>query len=261
MLQHVRPLPFDTKVLIREIQDEISDFSPVSLPRHVAIIPDGNRRWAKERARPFLEGYLQGSYTLMKTALTAKALHIPLLTSFTFSTENWKRPYQEQSLLWEIFTAHLQSYKDHLVESDIKLSTIGNKESLPFELQATIQEVEKATKNSSSLHLVLAMNYGGRDEIIRAFKKILSSTQKNEILDALDENSFAKHLDTHLWPDPDLIIRTGGEQRISNFLLWQSSYAELYVEKQYWPDFSPKNFIKALEDFQKRSRRHGGGDA
>jgi undecaprenyl diphosphate synthase len=251
------PLPFDTKTLLKEIQEELRHYVPILLPQHVAIIPDGNRRWAKSQGLSFFEGYLQGSHTLMRTALTAKALRIPTLTVFTFSTENWKRPQNEQSLLMDLFIAHLQSYKECLVEYDIKLSTIGNKTTLPLALQTTIQEVEEATKKGSALTLVLAMNYGGRDEIIRALKKIASSQQ----LELLDENTFSKYLDTHAWPDPDLVIRTGGEQRISNFLLWQSSYAEMHVEPQYWPDFSPKNFISALEDFQKRSRRHGGGDA
>ena len=252
-----QPIPFETKTLLSEIQKEIGSFLPSSLLRHVAIIPDGNRRWAKERGAPVFEGYLQGSYTLLKTALTAKALHIPYLTVFTFSTENWKRPQHEQDLLWELFITHLQSYKPHLIESNIKLATIGNRDPLPRALKETIREVETATRHCSSLTLVLAMNYGGRDEIVRAMKKMLSSEEKKE----LTEQTFAHYLDTHGCPDPDLIIRTGGEQRISNFLLWQSSYAEFYVEKQYWPDFSPSSFIKALDDFQKRSRRHGGGYA
>lgn len=257
MLHCSHPLPFDTTTLLQEIQEEIRGFSPDFLPRHVGIIPDGNRRWAKELALPFFEGYLRGSHTLIKTALTAKALHIPFLTVFTFSTENWKRPQQEKTFLWELFDAHLRSYKDPLVQSDIKLSTIGKKDSLPLDLQKTIHEVEQATQQCSSLTLILAMNYGGRDEILRALHKFLSLEQKKKI----DETTFGSFLDTHLWPDPDLIIRTGGEQRLSNFLLWQSSYAELYVEKKYWPDFSPTTFIKALDDFQKRSRRHGGDDA
>lgn len=254
MLQLSLPLPFDTAILLNEIQEEIRSFSPRLLPKHVGIIPDGNRRWAKDQSLSSFDGYLQGSYTLIKTALTAKALQIPFLTVFTFSTENWKRPQQEKTFLWELFNSHLRSYKDPLVQSDIKLMTIGKKESLPADLQQTIREVEEATQHCSSLTLVLAMNYGGRDEILRAFHKILALKPKKEI----DEASFSTYLDTHLWPDPDLIIRTGGEQRLSNFLLWQSSYAELYVEQKYWPDFSPTIFIKALDNFQNRSRRHGG---
>lgn len=255
------PPVYDTATLLEEIQNEVASYTLKHPLRHVALIPDGNRRWAKTKERPFFDGYIQGSHTLMKAALTAKTLQIPIVTVFTFSTENWRRPRHEQKLLWELFTSHLQFYKSYLMEAGIRLATIGNIHTVPNKLQETLLEVKEATKGGTSLTLILAMNYGGRDEIIRAVNKILLSQRKTNQPLSIDETLFSQYLDTHLWPDPDLIIRTGGEQRLSNFLLWQSSYSELYVEKEYWPDFSPKHFTKALEDFQKRTRRHGGGDA
>lgn len=255
----------ETPLLSEEIRTELHEYlkrcSIEHMPRHVAIIPDGNRRWAKQQAKPFFDGYIQGAQTLITTALVARELQIPVLTVFSFSTENWKRPPHERTMLWELFIAHLRSYQPQLLASDIRLSTIGNVQALPQELQKTLDEVQTATQDCRSLNLVLAMNYGGRDEIIRAVQKLLSNQHYIHNPSAIDEVTLSKFLDTKAFCDPDLIIRTGGEQRLSNFLLWQSSYAELYTETSYWPDFTPQTFIKALGVFFSRTRRHGGGDA
>lgn len=254
------PLPCDAYALGEEIRRELNAFSPLVLPRHVAIIPDGNRRWSKKHGKPFYAGYLQGAFTLIRTAFLAKELHIPVVTVFSFSTENWKRSPREQAFLWELFIAHLKWYEQQLIESGIRIDTIGHIDALPKPLQETLIEVKKATSHGSELTLVLALNYGGRDELVRTCQKLIQLKMSGQISD-IDETTITSHLDTHLWPDPDLLIRTGGEQRLSNFLLWQSSYSELYIDPDFWPDFTTKNFIQALHVFQNRSRRHGGGEA
>lgn len=256
----LQPIPCSAQQLLQQIQHELANRHFLHIPQHVAIIPDGNRRWAKAGARPFYEGYLQGAFALIRTALVARELHIPVLTVFSFSTENWKRASKEQAVVWELFVTHLQFYQDKLIESGIKITTIGNLNDLPQPLRKTLQEVETATQECSQLTLVLAMNYGGRDELVRTFKKLLELHKQNALVD-ISEHSIAQHLDTHPWPDPDLIIRTGGEQRLSNFLLWQSSYSELYIEQDFWPNFSTSHFVRALDAFQGRCRRHGGGEA
>ena len=256
----LHPIPCDTDHLITEVQKELLDCSFTHLPKHIAIIPDGNRRWSKSEKKPFHEGYLQGALTLMKTALAARELQIPVLTVFSFSTENWKRSPREQELLWELFISHLKLYQHTFIRSGIKVDTIGNTKALPLRLQETLQEVKTSTASCADLTLVLALNYGGRDELVRTFNKMLALHQEGRI-EKIGEEEIAKQLDTHRWPDPDLLIRTGGEQRLSNFLLWQSSYSELYIDQDFWPDFSTANFRRALEAFQCRCRRHGGGEA
>jgi undecaprenyl diphosphate synthase len=227
------------------------------LPRHVAIIPDANRRWAQAHCLPFVNGYLEGAQTLIRSALAAKEIGIPVLSVFSFSTENWKRPEDQVQMLMQLFDVHLNFYADALVSSDIRLQIIGDVERLPPFLQKTIEEVTTKTSSGKALDLVLAMNYGGRDELVRAFRK-LASEYRNKHITEISEEAVSRALDTHRLPDPDLVIRTGGEERLSNFLLWQSFYAEVYTDSAPWPDFSPHHLLRAVVTYQSRARRHGG---
>jgi undecaprenyl diphosphate synthase len=228
-------------------------------PKHIAIIPDGNRRWAGDHNLPFVNGYLEGAQTLIKVALAAKELGISVMTVYSFSTENWKRPKDEIETLMKLVDIHLRFYADSLVNTNIRLHIIGNIEKLPKFLQETIEEVSEKTATGTALDLVLALNYGGRDELVRAFRKLITlyPDRPHEI----SEEEISKTLDTFRWPDPDLVIRTSGEQRLSNFLLWQCSYAESYTDSALWPDFSPHHLLRAVAAYQTRSRRRGGGEA
>jgi len=234
--------------------EEIELLSKKPLPQHVAIIPDGNRRWAKRQSQPILSGYLQGAQTLIKTALAAKEMGLKELTMYTFSTENWKRSPDEIDLVMELLDIHLNHYTQCLVNASIRLFTIGNTEKLPSFLQKTLKKITKATEKGTSLDLILALNYGGRDELIRAFKKVTSNEPKNFVI---TEKEISQALDTAQWKDPDLIIRTSGEERLSNFLLWQSSYSEMYTEDVNWPDFTPHHLFRAVYAYQARKRRLG----
>lgn len=242
--------PFFTDVELKALQR-----SPK--PRHVAIIPDANRRWAQAHCLPFVNGYLEGAQTLIKTALAAKELQIPVLSVYSFSTENWKRPEDQVQMLMQLFDVHLNFYADSLVKADIKLQIIGDIARLPIFLQKTIEEVTKKTEEGTSLDLVLAMNYGGRDELVRAFRK-LATKYRNSDIKEISEETVSEALDTYRLPDPDLVIRTGGEERLSNFLLWQSFYAEVYTDSAQWPDFSPHHLLQAILTYQSRARRYGG---
>ncbi len=227
------------------------------LPRHVAIIPDANRRWAQAHCLPFVNGYLEGCQTLIKTALAAKELGIPILSVYSFSTENWKRPEDQIQMLMQLFDVHLNFYADSLVKADIRLQIIGDVARLPTFLQNTIEEVTRKTADGRSLDLVLAMNYGGRDELVRAFRK-LATLYRDADIKEISEETVSRALDTHRLPDPDLVIRTGGEERLSNFLLWQSGYSEVYTDLAQWPDFSPHHLLRAVLTYQSRARRYGG---
>lgn len=237
--------------------DELSSFHRGKIPRHVAIIPDANRRWAQAHCLPFVNGYLEGAQVLIRTALAAKELGIPVLSVFSFSTENWKRPQEQIQMLMQLFDVHLNFYCDSLIKADIRLQIIGDVARLPGFLQKTIEEVTSKTGCGKSLDLVLAMNYGGRDELVRAFRKLAARYQKEDI-NTISEEMVSQALDTHCLPDPDLVIRTGGEERLSNFLLWQSFYAEVYTVSSLWPDFLPQDLLRALFAFQSRTRRFGG---
>ena len=229
-----------------------------TIPRHIAVIPDGNRRWAIDHNESYMMGYLLGATRLIETALAAKELGVSVLTFFSFSTENWKRPDEEVDMFLDLMNAHLIHYAESLANQDIRLHVIGNCGRLPSYLQQTIENVTTATATGKSLDLVLALNYGGRDELVRAIHKIIEQHDRGN-LEVIDEQTITQNLDTCHWPDPDLLIRTSGEQRLSNFLLWQCSYAENYVESAYWPDFSAKHLLSALQTYQMRKRRRGGG--
>ena len=230
------------------------------IPYHVAIIPDGNRRWAKSHFTGVDEGHRQGAETLITTVRAAKEMGIKVLTVYTFSTENWSRPQFEINAVMQILEQYLKGYQQKLVKLSIRVSTIGKNEHLPASLLRVIEETKEMTKHCTEFDLVLALNYGGRDEICRAIRKIVNDSLEKKIHpQELTEELISQYLDTSSFPDPDLLIRASGEKRISNFLLWQSSYTEIYTEEVVWPSFTPKHLFSAVLDFQRRNRRFGGG--
>ncbi len=229
------------------------------MPQHIAIIPDGNRRWAKKRLSSIQEGHREGADTLMEIVKAAQELHIKGITFYSFSTENWNRPPEEVIALMALFTSYLIEQREEMVQSGIKVETIGDLSALPSFLCETIQETKIATQECNKINLILALNYGSRDEICRAFRAMLNDYDLDSLSkEEINEATISRYLDTHKWKDPDLLIRTSGELRVSNFLLWQISYAEIHVAPVLWPDFTPQHLIEAIVDFQGRQRRWGG---
>jgi len=233
-----------------------------NLPKHVAIIMDGNGRWAKQRGLARTVGHKEGISRLKEIVKAASDLGIKVVTFFAFSTENWCRPKKEVDMLMRYLDNFLTRQEKELMKNNIRFLVIGQDEPLPKPLLLKIKALEEKTKNNTGLTVVLALNYGARQEIVEAVKKISQAVIKNELkIEDLDMNRFSQYLYTAGLPDPDLLIRTSGEMRLSNFLLWQISYTELYFPKKYWPDFSPKDLEKAIKIYQKRQRRFGGIDA
>jgi len=228
-------------------------------PRHIAIIMDGNGRWASLRGLPRIAGHREGMKAVERTINAASGLGIEVLTLYAFSTENWKRPKKEVSFLMGLFCEYIEKKIGELMENDVKIRTCGKIEALPKEVITLLKDSCEKTKNNQGLILNIALNYGGRDEIVRACKKITEMALKGGVrLDKIDENLFSQFLDTHPLPDPDLLIRTSGEQRISNFLLWQVAYTELWITPILWPDFCKEHLVEAIKDYQERKRRFGG---
>ncbi len=225
------------------------------VPYHVAIIPDGNRRWAAKRFLPKEMGHMVGYDRVVSIVQAAKQIGIKAITLFAFSTENWKRPDDEIAHLMKLTEEYLTSYQQKLIEEGIRLSAIGNLEKLPKSVRAALNETIEKTKTCTDFDLILAINYGGRDELVRAVAKIV---EKQIEPSKISETMITEHLDTKSFPDPDLVIRTSGESRLSNFLLWQSSYAEVYIETASWPDYTPEHLLAAVRDYQRRERRLGG---
>jgi len=229
------------------------DFSRI--PRHVAVIMDGNGRWAKQRNLPRVEGHRAGAKSVREVVETSARVGVQILSLYAFSKENWKRPKKEISTLLRLLEDYLRKEDKVLVENNFRLKVIGQKDGLPPSLQRELGRVEDLTKANDGLMICLALNYGGRTEIVDAVKKILK--EKDVSAESLDEEAFARHLYTGDLPDPDLLIRTSGEFRISNFLLWQIAYSEIWITPDYWPDFRKKQLLQALVDYQKRERRFG----
>jgi undecaprenyl diphosphate synthase len=238
------------------LKEELNDSA--SAPRHVAIIMDGNRRWAYKRLKNPSWGHENGATIVQDIVRKAKDLGISTLTLFAFSTENWKRSKTEVEILFSIFQNHLNKMKDDMVKEGVRLLTIGNLKLLPLALQKLIQEVKDETKENHSIDLVLALNYGARDELKRAFGKIIEDIEEGIILkEQISEGLITSYLDTYMLPDPDLVIRTSGEKRMSNFLLWQAAYAEFYTTDVFWPDFTPEELERAVAEYSRRQRRKG----
>lgn len=229
--------------------------SPNNRPVHVAIIMDGNGRWAQERKLPRLFGHKAGAKAVEKVLEMAIKKGIRYLTLYAFSTENWKRPKEEVEGLFSLLKSYLTSKIHELQKNDIRLRFAGRIESLPEDVQTAMARAQNETSNCKTLDLILCINYGGRQEIMDAVKKLLDLCPPN--IDEIEEASFRSCLYLPDVPDPDLIIRTSGEMRLSNFLLWQSSYSEFFFTKTLWPDFSEKDFDEALESYAKRQRRYG----
>jgi len=229
-----------------------------NFPKHIAIILDGNGRWAKQRGLPRIEGHRRGINRIREIVKAANELGVKVLTLFAFSTENWKRPKNEVGMLMSSLKRFLDNEIRDFNEKNIRFKKIGRDDPIPAEVQESIKKSEDLTKNNSGLIVNLALNYGSRAEIVDAAKKITCSVKEGSFnLDNLDEESFSNFLYTADLPDPDLLIRTSGEMRISNFLLWQLSYAELYFTKKHWPDFTKGDLLAAINDFRERDRRFG----
>ncbi len=228
------------------------------LPQHVAIIMDGNGRWATSRGKDRSEGHTEGVVSVRKITEAAVALCLPYLTIYTFSTENWHRPQAEVNALMAIMVAAIQRETPDLMKNNVRLTTIGNTGRLPEDVRLSLEACINQTSANTGTTLVLALSYSARWEIIEGVKRIVEDVKNNLVTtDALDEQLFASYLTTCKLPDPDLLIRTGGEKRISNFLLWQLSYTELYFSDILWPDFRENEFYEAILSYQKRERRFG----
>jgi undecaprenyl diphosphate synthase len=228
------------------------------LPRHVAIIMDGNGRWAQRRKKPRLFGHKAGAESVSVIVESCREMGIEYLTLYAFSSENWNRPEQEVSGLMSILQRYLDSELSRMLKNGIRLRAIGDHSRLPDPVRKALARTEELTSSNTKLTLNLALSYGSRDEIVRAVQKIATLCQKR-IMDPADISgkTISEHLDTCDMPDPDLMIRTGGEARLSNFLLWQISYAEIIFTETMWPDFRKEAFLQALLDYQARERRFG----
>ncbi|HNP92243.1 MAG TPA: polyprenyl diphosphate synthase [Rectinema sp.] len=226
------------------------------MPSHVAIIMDGNGRWARQRGLARTEGHKEGLKTAKRIVLASRKEKIEFLSLFVFSTENWKRTEQEVGFLMSLIRAHITKELNFYRKNEIRIVHSGERNGLPHDVLSEIDKAIENTSQYSSLTVNLAINYGGRDEIVRAMQRILAS-QENDDENPIDELKIMRYLDHPEIPDPDLIIRTGGEIRLSNFLLWQSAYSELYFSPKYWPDFTPEDLHAALIDYVHRERRFG----
>ena len=251
-----------TKLWRRQKDKASAELVPLDssrIPKHIAIIMDGNGRWAQKRGLPRTFGHKAGAEVLRDILTAATDIGVGVLTAYAFSTENWRRPNEEVSFLMELFSAYLDSEVDRLVEKQVRLRFIGNKDRLGSELQNRIELAEQRTSCGTAIELNLAVDYGGRAEIVHAARKVAQEVLEQRLsIDEIDEEQFARQLFTSGQPDPDLLIRPGGDMRISNFLLWQLAYAELWVTDTLWPDFTPQHFRQAIFDYQQRDRRFGG---
>lgn len=228
------------------------------LPHHLAIIMDGNGRWVENHGKNRFFGHLKGTKIARQTIEECSRLGIPHLTLYAFSTENWFRPENEVSFLMKLLAKYLQKERQTLIDNNIQFSCIGQIDRLPRPAREEITKTIQATQNNTGMKLFFALSYGGRQEIIDAARMFAQDVQNGRISPAeLSEESFRKYLSTYPTPDPDLIIRTSGENRLSNFLTWQSVYSELYMTPVLWPDFTPSDLMKALEHYSSRQRRFG----
>ncbi|TAL58001.1 MAG: isoprenyl transferase [Bacteroidetes bacterium] len=236
----------------------ISDIDKSKLPRHVAVIMDGNGRWAKQKGEHRIFGHQQGVASVKEVTEAAAELGIHYLTLYAFSTENWNRPKEEVDALMELLVGTIHKEVAALNKNSIRLQAIGNLKSLPKNCYTELMDAIQQTSKNDRLMLILALSYSSKWEIIDSVKQIAEKVKRNEIsVDKIDDAVFSSHLCTKGIPDPELLIRTSGEQRVSNFLLWQIAYAELYFTETLWPDFRKENFFDALLDYQNRERRFG----
>jgi undecaprenyl diphosphate synthase len=239
---------------------EIRKLAPQPQPAslHVAIIMDGNGRWARARGLPRTMGHRQGAEAARRTVKAAADAGVTHLTLFGFSSENWKRPKMEVQYLMGLLRGYLRRNVEELHEAGVRLSVIGERDGLPADIVTLIGEAEQLTRDNTRLHLTIALNYGGRGDIVAATRRLAEQARAGALQpDEIDEAAFAASLSTSSLPDPDLLIRTSGEQRVSNFLLWQLAYAEMLFVEKYWPDFGADDLVAALAEFRRRDRRFG----
>ena len=236
----------------------VVDMTDMKIPNHIAIILDGNGRWAKKRLMPRNYGHMQGAKTVEKICKEAWNMGIKYLTVYAFSTENWKRPQEEVDALMKLLSKYLDDFKKRSDTDDMRLRIIGDKTGLNDEIRAKIAELEEYTKDNQGLNFTIAINYGSRDEMVRAMKKVALDIKDGKVSpEDISEEMFENYLDTIGIPDPDLLIRTSGEQRLSNYLLWQLAYTEFYFTDVLWPDFSREDLEQAVIAYNKRDRRFG----
>lgn len=229
------------------------------MPKHIAIIMDGNRRWAKEKGLDTKLGHKAGAETLEKIASYANEIGLKYLTVYAFSTENWKRTKEEVGALMVLLEYYLDKFLNRESLRNIKIRVLGDIENLDKSLKDSINRIVEKSKNNTGLTLNIAFNYGGRAEILKAVKDICKKVKDNEIgIEEINEDIFSQNLYTAFEPEPDLLIRPGGEQRISNFLLWQSAYTEFLFLEKYWPDFTEQDLLEAIKVFERRNRKFGG---
>ncbi|HOQ16488.1 MAG TPA: isoprenyl transferase [Defluviitaleaceae bacterium] len=229
-----------------------------SLPKHIAIIMDGNGRWAKQKQQSRSFGHKAGSKALERIVKAADSLGIAHLTVYAFSTENWKRPKEEVNALMKLLSQYLNQYLKDTKDNNVKIDVIGDITKFDEEIQRKIEKIQELTLKKNGLNLHIALNYGSRDEMTRAVKKIVTDVMESKIdLNSIDDSLISSYLDTKEIPDPDLLIRTSGEKRISNFLLWQIAYTEFYFTDKLWPDFDENDLYKAIFEYQNRERRFG----
>jgi len=255
-LRHTVPAGMD-----RKENDVYLRLDPARLPKHIAIIMDGNGRWARRRHMPRVAGHRAGVAAVRSTVETAARIGIPALTLYAFSEENWKkRPRTEVDFLMRLLCRYLKAEIKTLNENNIRLEYIGRKQELPESVQQEMEYASDATRANTGMVLTLALNYSARSEIVDAFRSLADAAARNGGLGhfQVDEQSVSEHLYTRNLPDPDLVIRTSGEMRLSNFLLWQLAYAEIYVTQTLWPDFRGVQLLESIEEYQSRERRYGG---
>jgi len=247
--------------LDRKEAEAYRHLDPARLPRHIAIIMDGNGRWARRRHMPRVAGHRAGVAAVRSTVETAARIHIPALTLYAFSEENWKRrPTSEVGFLMSLLSRYLKAEVPTLNKNNIRLEYIGRQHELPATVQERMAWAREATARNSGMVLTLALNYSARSELVDAFRSMVDAASQNGGIDHLriDEDLVSQHLYTRHLPDPDLVVRTSGEMRLSNFLLWQLAYAEIYVTPTLWPDFRGVHLLEGIAEYQKRERRYGG---
>jgi undecaprenyl diphosphate synthase len=231
----------------------------MTIPRHIAIIMDGNGRWAKERGLSRVKGHEEGAESVRAVLRTCGEIGVGFLTLYAFSTENWKRPKTEIAALMKLLEHFLKKETPELMEQNVRLQAIGRITDLPASCQRELHRAIETTSKNTGVTLILALSYGGREEIIDAVRSVVDAVRSGRIDEAMvNTDTFGKHLYTRYYPDPDLLIRTSGEMRISNFLLWQLSYTEMYVTPVLWPDFRREELLEAVAEYGRRHRRYGG---
>ncbi|RID87139.1 isoprenyl transferase [Peribacillus asahii] len=241
-----------------DLTDRIQRIREFGVPQHIAIIMDGNGRWAKKRALPRVAGHHEGMKVVRKITRMANQLGVSALTVYAFSTENWKRPKTEVEYLMKLPEEFLGSFLPELIRENVRVEMIGDFTTLPAHTQRAVQKAIDDTKDNDGLVLNFALNYGSRAEIVKGVNNVLKDAQKGILKGDISEDVFSRYLMTSTLPDPDLLIRTSGEIRLSNFMLWQLAYTELWFTEVLWPDFNETHLLEAIEVYQKRARRYGG---